>query len=199
MFLNLLFTPKGEENAIICRKSHFSPLSPACAHLLIIFKCNHLPFCFQNHWDFTPFRAELGGKGLALNISQCLKVWNVITRQMKDCVSSCCHVGCGELSTSMDCLFLCWGYKASLAGGLSVSCHPHTLAVTNRCVTSIGGFNDDWNGGDEGKCGILYKPHPLWHLNEATVTREWGHCVLHKLLFSSNWFHIFSFTVWFLT
>lgn len=87
MFLNLLFTPKGEENAIICRKSYFSPLSPACAHLLIIFKCNHLPFCFQNHWDFTPFRAELGGKGLALNISQCLKVWNVITRQMKDVFS----------------------------------------------------------------------------------------------------------------
>lgn len=48
-----------------------------------------------------------------------------------------------------------------LAGGLSVLCHPHTLAVTNRCVTSIGGFNDDWNGGDEGDCGILYKPHPL--------------------------------------
>lgn len=124
MFLNLLFTPKGEENAIICRKSHFSPLSPACAHLLIIFKCNHLPFCFQNHWDFTPFRAELGGKGLALNISQCLKVWNVITRQMKDCVFSCCHVGCGELSTSMDCLFLCWGYKAWL--GVSVFYVTHT-------------------------------------------------------------------------
>lgn len=46
----------------------FFPLSPACAHLLIIFKCNHLPFCF------TPFQTKSGGKGLALNIAECVKV-----------------------------------------------------------------------------------------------------------------------------
>lgn len=70
--MNLLFTPKGRENAIICRKSYFFfSLSPACAHLLIIFKCNHLPFCF------TLFQTDSGGKGLALNIAECVKVWNV--------------------------------------------------------------------------------------------------------------------------
>lgn len=191
MFLNLLFTPKGEENAIICRKSHFSPLSPACAHLLIIFKCNHLPFCFQNHWDFTPFRAELGGKGLALNISQCLKVWNVITRQMKDCVFSCCHVGFGELSTSMDCLFLCaeatrlgWGSQCFMSPTHISSYKP--LCDEHRRFQ----WRLEWRRWGQ-----------LWDSVQATptVTPEWGHCALHKLLFSSDWFHIFSFIVWFLT
>lgn len=74
MFLNLLFTPKGRENAIICRKSYFFFVFPACAHLLIIFKCNHLPFCF------TPFQTDTRGKGLTVNIAECVKVWNVWLR-----------------------------------------------------------------------------------------------------------------------
>lgn len=48
-------------------------------------------------------------------------------------------------------------------------------------------------GMEEMNCGVLYKPHPLWHLSGATVTPEWGHCALHKLLFSSNWFHVFIY------
>lgn len=46
----------------------FPPLSPAYAHLLIIFKCNHLPFCF------TPFQTDSGGMGPPLNIAECVKV-----------------------------------------------------------------------------------------------------------------------------
>lgn len=45
-------------------ENHIFSLSPACAHLLIIFKCNHLPFCF------TPFQTDSGGKGPVLNIAE---------------------------------------------------------------------------------------------------------------------------------
>lgn len=69
------------------------PLSQVCAHLLIIFKCNHLPFCL------TSFQSDSGSMGLSVcKILKC-----VIMRQMKYFVFACFKVGCRAFHTSVDC------------------------------------------------------------------------------------------------
>lgn len=58
---------------------------------------------------------------------------------MKDCVFACCHVGCGAINTSVDCLLLTnvWcvcRVAVVLLWGLHVFCHLHTLMVTTYSV-----------------------------------------------------------------
>lgn len=133
-------------------ENHIPPLSPACAHLLIIFKCNHLPFCFQNRRDFTAFRSKLGGKGLTLNIAACERLKCVITRQMKGCVFPCCHVGCGALNTLVGCLLptnmqheepVCEASCFGICMFHVTYTHTHTCTDSDDSSEAMSSFNDN--------------------------------------------------------
>lgn len=86
--LESTFYTKGERECNRLYGIIFFFSSQACAHLLIYFKCNHLPFCFQNRRDFTHLQAHSRGKGVARNIAVCEKAGNVWLRQIKHWLSA---------------------------------------------------------------------------------------------------------------